>query len=423
MKAITSIYHFFFPTYPSEDVFIKAVAIGAKYLNESDYVSLSLNRNLHLTVNKKLFEIKILNHLEPCINFKINTLYQSLIFRTLIRTDIYGNNDPYFDLQKPFIKLLIEDGHDEEAFAFGRKYQGTIHEKAFVILILNELLTKGKIQKTLSFILENFNRLDYLLLIPKLLLKKDMVDSALSFAHLANSVLVCYNHCNINPNLSILKLIIDHYFNRNKIYSALGVIFLIEDLEWREKELICLLRRCLKENNLHVTRNITCHLEKMSNKILSDKIILSWAIDNFLLRNNIYQDLDLALSIQNSNDRFLILMNIIHQYILKNKFNIEECKKYMIDQESIKQISSFEIHKSIIDHYIHSNNIFSALQITFLIPSYHYDRIDQFCAIIKNLTSHNKTDIEKLTNLVFVKQIIDMIDTIEIREKFEKIFL
>lgn len=423
MKAITSIYHFFFPTYPSEDVFIKAVAIGAKYLNESDYVSLSLNRNLHLTVNKKLFEIKILNHLEPCINFKINTLYQSLIFRTLIRTDIYGNNDPYFDLQKPFIKLLIEDGHDEEAFAFARKYQGTIHEKAFVILILNELLTKGKIQKTLSFILENFNRLDYLLLIPKLLLKKDMVDSALSFAHLANSVLVRYNHCNINPNLSILKLIIDHYFNRNKIYSALGVIFLIEDLEWREKELICLLRRCLKENNLHVTRNITCHLEKMSNKILSDKIILSWAIDNFLLRNNIYQDLDLALSIQNSNDRFLILMNIIHQYILKNKFNIEECKKYMIDQESIRQISSFEIHKSIIDHYIHSNNIFSALQITFLIPSYHYDRIDQFCAIIKNLTSHNKTDIEKLTNLVFVKQIIDMIDNIEIREKFEKIFL
>lgn len=423
MIAISSIYHYFFPTYPREDVFFKVAPLVTHYLNEKDCLSLSLNKTLDLAVNKKLFERKILNHLAPEINFKINALYQTRIFKALIKRYIYENNDPYFDLQKPFIKLLIQESHYDEAFAFAVKYQGTIHEKAFVIFILNELIQHGKIQLMLSFILNAFNSLDYLLIIPKNFLRKDMVDSALSFAHQAKCISVICKGQEINPYLDILKLIINHHLSKGKIYRALGVIFLIEDLDSREKALISFLRMCLKENCLYVIGNITCHITTASNKFLIDKIILSWAIDNYLLRNNLYKDLDIALSISNPENRFENLKYIIRQYIQENKFNLDVCKKYMIDEASLKQLTYFEIHKSIADHYIHSNEIFSALAITSLIPSYHYDRIELLYAILKKLASHSKTDIEKQTNIILAKQIIGMIGTKEIREKFEKKFL
>jgi len=349
----------------------------------------------------------------------------TIIFHGFMEARFHDNLENDCTFKKTFIKILFQEKYYDQIFKFVSAYAGTSREKELVEYVVIHLFLRGKINNAISFLLENFYQLDYLLIIPKLYLRDGKVDATLNFAKKVKSEQCKHDGCIVDPYLRILKEVIQHLTTQKQYQETWDVILLIDDQYDQEHQLYYTMEKCLKDDQLTLLSHMALTIQIEENKILVDKMINNFVFDEYFTKSNIYEFLNITFTqIPNTLDRLETIKMIINQYILNVKIDFAKYQNCFTNKNIIPQkLSANQVFKFLSHIYLYRNHPLLAVDCALLVRGFpSAERSECFYKIINQILKNNKSDIEKKTNLRIAIRLMGLIDHATIMKESKRSF-
>lgn len=360
---------------------IPTVLINSYTENCMENYFLMPNPKINPVIPAQILKMFALKHFETANNYKALEILKAFpkstereevishIFSYYISHPYYLDDDPRYFLKYPFITFLIQNGEYGKAFELSVQYKGTEDEYNLVEHVLRQLFFQGKITLSLTFIRDKFKKLNYILIIPKLFLERDKVDSALIFARKVKNDKYLYNNIFQSPYSYILKIIILYQIEKKRFQEAIDITLLLVTKNLRDKYLIHILEHCIKKNISHLIKQIISMIESKEIQEIAVVKIQDHIISTYLLEHDIYTNLNQILSDIKADGIDTNIKYIIDDYKSSHSLDLKMYTEYSINQSIPSNIKiESNIYRILVSHYLKLNDISSAKKIVGIMP-------------------------------------------------------